>query len=207
MDQEFFYDFWIGENSDLSKYWTAYKEGNVYKRKFSTMNCHAIEITFEQALKDLPLYNLEPIYKTLKAYYHELKLDLLSADEYNSAGPLFIYEINRGSGIWTFLGELWYLLVLGTTLSEEKIKGQRIENMERKLRILRDYFGDSSVRPELFQAFMQADTPADMEQAMQNLFEERIIAIRISKSPIITSVEDARREMIDIRTVLKQSGQ
>ena len=206
MDDKFFYEFWIGQNSDLSKYWTAYKEGEGYKRKFSTMKCHLIEITFEQTPKDVPLFNLEPIYKTLKTYYHDLKRDTLSRDEYNSAGPLFIYEINRGSGIWSFLGELWYLLILGTTLSEEKIKGQRIENMERKLKILKEYFGDSNVRPELFQAFMHADTPNEMEEAMQNLFEERIKTIKISKSPIITSVEEARKEMIDIGKVLKQLG-
>lgn len=76
--------------------------------------------------------------------------------------------------------------------------------MEKKLRILKEYFGESNVRPELFQAFMQADTPDEMEQAMQNLFEERIKTIRISKSPIITSVADAKKEMIDIRNVFKQ---
>jgi len=203
MDENFFYDFWIGRNSDLTKYWSAYKQGDGYKKKFSMMRCHVIEITFEKTSKNLPLFNLEPIYKTLKAYYHDLKRDLLSADEYGSAGPLFIYEINRGSGIWTFLGELWYLLILGTTLNEEKIKGQRLDNMEKKLKILKDYFGDN-VRPELFQEFMQSDTPAEMQQAMKDLFEEKITSIKISKSPVITSVEDARKEMINLKEVFKQ---
>lgn len=50
MDDKFFYDydFWIGQNSDLSKYWTAYKEGEGYKKNFSTMKCHLIEIAFDR---------------------------------------------------------------------------------------------------------------------------------------------------------------
>ncbi len=204
MNGDFFYDFWIGKDSNLSDYWAAYQEGDGYKRKFSSMKCHIIEITFEKTSKELPLFNLEPIYKTLKAYYHDLKQDILSPDEYGSAGPLFIYEINRGSGIWTFLGEIWYLLILGTTLKEEKIKGQRIDNMEKKLKILKEYFGESNVRPELFQEFMNADTPNEMEQAMQNLFNERIKTIKISKSPIITSIDEAKKEMIDLSQIFKK---
>lgn len=104
MDDKFFYDFWIGRSSDVSKYWAVYKEGDGYKHKFETMTCHVIEIAFEQPGRDFPLFNLEPIYKTLKAYYHDLKHDILPRNEYNSAGPLFIYEINRGSGIWDISG-------------------------------------------------------------------------------------------------------
>ena len=206
-DSNFFYEFWIGKDINLKKYWNAYNEGQGYQQKFTSMKCHVLEITFEKTLKELPLYNLEPIYKTTKAYYHDLKKDCLTEQEYDSAGPLFIYEINRGSGIWTWLGELYYVLLLGTTLTEEKIKGQRIDNMEKKLKILKEYFGDSNVRPELFQAFMQADTPDEMERAMQHLFQERIQSIKISRSPIITSIEDARKDMIDIGEVLKKIGQ
>jgi hypothetical protein len=149
-DKDLFYEYWIGKDINLKKYWTAYKEGQGYIQKFDDMKCHVFEITFEIPPKHLPLFNLEPIYKTLKSYYHELKEDILSKNEYGSVGPLFIYEINRGSGIWTFLGELWYILVLGTTLSEEKIKGQRLDNLEKKLRMLKEYFGEGNVPTELF---------------------------------------------------------
>jgi hypothetical protein len=206
MDQaeEFFYNFWTGRNGGLLKYWSAYKLGEGYQEKFSSMKSHVLEITFENTPKELPLYNLEPIYKTIKSYYHDIKKDCLTKAVYNLAGPLFIYEINRGSGIWTWLGELYYVLILGTSLTEEKIKGQRIDNIEKKLRILKEYFGDSNVRSGLFQAFVQADTPQEMEQAMQNLFEEKIKSVKISKSPIITTIDEAKKEMIDLNIILKQ---
>ena len=201
---DYFYEYWIGQDIDLRKYWNAYHNGKGYENKFMDMRCHVFEITFQKTDKELPLFNLEPIYKTLRAYYHDFKKDCLSRDEYNSSGPFFIYEINRGSGIWTWLGELYYILVLGTTLTEEKIKGQRLDNLDKKLKLLKEHFGDINVREDLFEAFMRASTPDEMENALQNLFEEKIQSIRISKYPIITTVEEARKEMIDIGKVLKQ---
>ena len=91
-DDDFFYEYWIGKGINLRKYWSAYKGGQGYMRKFEEMQCYVLEITFETPLKHFPLFNLEPIYKTIKSYYHELKKDILSRDEYGSAGPLFIYE-------------------------------------------------------------------------------------------------------------------
>jgi hypothetical protein len=203
---DFFYDYWIGKDSSLEYYWRAYHEGKGYQQKFQTMQCHVFEITFEKTAKELPLFNLEPLYKTLKAYYHDFKRDCLSEREYNNAGPLFIYEINRGSGIWTWLGEVYYTLILGTTLTEEKIKGQRLDNLEKKLRILKEHFGEGNVRPELFEAFMKAGTPDEMESALQNLFQEKILDVRISKFPVITTVEEARKEMISLKEILEQAN-
>lgn len=74
----FFFNYWIGEGTDLKKYWNAYYEGEGYKQKFLSMKCHVFEITFAKNEINLPLYNLEPIYKTLKSYYHDVKGLLIS---------------------------------------------------------------------------------------------------------------------------------
>ncbi|NCI49001.1 hypothetical protein GWC95_03650 [Sediminibacterium roseum] len=200
-NEDMFYEYWIGKDINLSKYWSAYKNGNGYMQKFENMRCYVFEITFETPSRNLPLFNLEPIYKTLKSYYHELKKDLLSENEYNSSGPLFIYEINRGSGIFTFLGELWYTLVLGTTLTEEKIKGQRIDNLDKKLRMLKEYFGEGCVRADLFEKFIKADTPIETQEALQNLFDEKIKAVRISRQPFMGEIEENRKDMIDLKNI------
>jgi hypothetical protein len=206
-DGDFLYEYWIGKSINLKKYWAAYKNGKGYEKKFENMQTYVLEITFDIPGKQLPLFNLEPVYKTLKSYYHELKKDILSKQEYESAGPLFVYEINRGSGIWTLLGELWYTLVLGTTLTEEKIKGQRLDNLEKKLKVMKEYFGDENVRPELFENFMRADTPIETQEALQNLFDEKIKAIRISKHPFSGAIEENRREMIDIKGLLSDNNE
>jgi hypothetical protein len=36
----FFYDFWIGKDSELDKYWDAYYKGEDYKQKFLDMKSH-----------------------------------------------------------------------------------------------------------------------------------------------------------------------
>lgn len=77
------------------------------------------------------------------------------------AGPLFIYEIDRGSGIWSFLGELRQLLLLGTTLADERVLGQELNNIDKKLEIIGRYFGNA-LHPEDFQQFMKARASRDL---------------------------------------------
>jgi hypothetical protein len=97
-------------------------------------------------------------------------------------------------------------LFLGTTLTEEKIKGERLDNLEKKLRILKEHFGEGNVFPELFEAFMKAGTPDEMESALQHMFQEKILDVRISKFPFITTVEEAKKEMISLKEILEQAN-
>ena len=198
------YEYWIGRNVNYRDCWEAYDSGEGYKMKFESMTSHVIEIEFENPTIDLPLFNQEAIYKTLKGYYHDLKRHCLSDSEYGSAGPLFLYEINRGSGIWTFLGELPYILLYGTTLTREKIIGQRLDNMEKKLRIMKEYFGNG-VRPELYDSFMEAKTPREIESAVERLFQERIRDIRVSEQPFKGNIEEVRQTLISLNEKLDES--
>jgi hypothetical protein len=196
----FFNEFWIGENTDISKYWKAYYQGEGYKQKFQSMECHVIEITFRKFPHGTPLFNLEPIYKTFKAYYYYLKKTYLSEDEFNSAGPLFLYEISRSSEKWTLLGELPYLLLFGTTLTAEQMKGQALDNIAKKMEIYKTYFGEINVREELFQAYMKANTPDEINHAVYNIIQENIQTIKISKRPVQDGqIEEAKKEMLNIK--------
>ncbi len=55
-DNDFFYEYWIGDGINLKKYWTAYKSGQGYMQKFDDMKCHVFEITFETPARHLPLF-------------------------------------------------------------------------------------------------------------------------------------------------------
>ena len=197
------YEYWIGENVNYQNLWKAYENGDGYKRKFNFLKTHLIEIEFEYPPSSLPLFNQEVVYKTLKGYFHDLKKICLSREEYTSAGPLFIYEISRGSGIWTFLGELPYILLYGTTLTKEKIVGQKLENFDKKLKILKDYFGDG-VRPDLFENFISAETPRDIEEAVNRLLQERIKDIRVSQVPFNGKIAESRRNLISLNSELAE---
>jgi hypothetical protein len=99
-------EYWIGQGVDYKAVWVSYEEGLGYIDKFRKMRVHALRIELAQFPSDLPLFNHEAVYKTIKGYFHDLKQQCLSPGESDVAGPLFLYSVERASGIWTFLGEL-----------------------------------------------------------------------------------------------------
>src|SRR5205809_6832387 len=94
--------YWIGEGLDYDAVWAAYESGSGYAQKFRSMRVHLLRITLREPPVELPLFNLEVVYRTTKGYFHELKKAYLTREEYERAGPLFVYRIDRSSGIWDF---------------------------------------------------------------------------------------------------------
>ncbi len=196
------YEYWIGKDVDYHGVWDDFENGSVYIRKFATMEVHLFRLTFEQYPINLPLYNHEAIYKTVKGYFHDLKKICLSPEEYGNAGPLFFYSVDRGSGIWEFLGELRQLVLLGTSLAEEKIIGQQLDNYARKLSILDRYFG-VAVRPKDFDIFMKARTPNELSYALRKLYAQRISRVEISQIPFRGNPTRSREKLIELKKLLK----
>lgn len=137
------YQYWIGENVDYDEVWSAYESGEGYVHKFQSMRVHLLRITIQAQPQELPLFNFEAVYKTIKGYFHDLKKFCLTPAEYDAAGPLFVYQVGRSSGIWDFLGELRQILMLGVSLADEKVMGERLTNLEKRMEFLRKYFGNS----------------------------------------------------------------
>ncbi len=192
-------EYWIGENINFDEIWRAYDAGKGYIDKYHSMEVHLIEIEFETPTNNLPLFSHEAIFKTLKGYFHELKLLCLSNHDYNVAGPLFFYEVSRGSAKWSFLGELRQLLLFGSTLSDEKLIGQSIDNIDKKLTLLKNHFGPETINPDDFKAFMNAKTPVELEKAVNKILEHKIKSVKISKKPFKGEIEDARGSLVDLK--------
>lgn len=200
------YEYWIGKDVDYDSVWRAYEQGEGYINKYHTMRVHLIRITFREQSKKLPLFNFEAVFKTIKGYFHDLKMQCLSEDEYNIAGPLFIYSVNRGSGIWDFLGELRQLLMLGTTLADEKVIGQKIDNIDKRIEFLKKNFG-SSACPRDFANFMKARTPRQIEQAVQKLIEQGIEKIEISREPFQGDINLIEPSLVNIKALIEEVDQ
>jgi hypothetical protein len=95
------------------------------------------------------------------------------------------------------------LILFGTTLGDEKVVGQTLDNMDKKLSILSKYFS-SDVNPRDFAAFMRAKTAPDIQKAVQKMLKQRIKRVSISKEPVrigssvptelvdVTRLEDGR---------------
>lgn len=199
-------EYWIGQDVDYDRLWDAYDQGKGYIDKYHSMSVHLIRIKFKQQPSDLPLFNFEAVFKTIKGYFHDLKSLCLSENEYMTAGPLFIYSVERGSGFWTFLGELRQLLLLGTTMADEKVIGQKIENMEKRIDFLQKHFGDA-VQPDDFKMFMKARTPRQLEKAVQRLFEQGIESVEVSREPFLGDTKKVESTLVDIKGLLDSADQ
>ena len=198
------HEYWIGKGVDYDGIWKAYDSGHEYMDKYQSMEVHLIRITLSQQAAHLPLFNHEAVFKTLKGYFHDMKVLCLSPDEYSEAGPLFLYGVDRGSGIWSFLGELRQLILLGTTLADEKVIGQKLENMDKRFDLLRKNFGHS-VSTEDFKRFMAAKTPRQLENALQRIIEQGIEKIEISQRPFNGNIKDTTASSVDIKKLLKDA--
>jgi hypothetical protein len=174
-----FYEYWIGQHIDLNAIWRDYEEGVGYERKFRQSRCHLLEIEFELPPATDPLFAFEAIFKTTKRYFHDVKQLCLSPREYDEAAPLYFYGVGRGSAIWQWLGELRQLILFGTTLSDEKVVGQTLDNLDKKLSILSKYFG-SDVNPKDFDAFMRAKAAPEIEAAVRKMLRQKIKRVGIS---------------------------
>lgn len=191
-----FYEYWIGENIDLENIWEIFDEGKIYVEKYNSMEVYLFRLQFNHAL-NLPLFDHEAISKTIKSLFHDLKKECFSDLEYNRLGPIFLYEINRGSAIWTFLAELKPLLIFSTVLSTAllwgKLEGQSLNNLNKKIDIIRKLYPDASDLD--VQDFINAWTFIGRKKVLNRLAKQGLEKIEISKEPFNGKKEI---EMIDI---------
>lgn len=195
------YEYWIGKGVDADEAWRSYDEGRGYEQKFRQMTCHLLEIEFELPPTE-PVFAFEAVFKTTKRYFHDLKQHCLAPQEYDEAGPIFLYAVSRESANWQWLGELRQLILFGTTLGDEKVIGQKLDNLDKKLSILRKYFG-SGVNPKDFDAFMRAKTAPDIEAAVRKMLKQRIKAVRISRRPFDGSRSGIASDFVEIKGSLE----
>jgi hypothetical protein len=81
-------------------------------------------------------------------------------------------------------------------LGDEKVVGQTLDNMDKKLSILHKYFG-GDVNPRDFQNFMRAKTAPDIETAVQKMLRRKIKRVSISTEPVKPGLP-LPKELIDL---------
>jgi hypothetical protein len=192
-----FHGYWIGQGLDVAQAWNDYEEGRGYEQKFRQVPCHLLEIEFDVPVYD-PIFAFEAIFKTTKRYFHDLKQLCLTPSEYDEAGPLYFYGVDRGSAIWQWLGELRQLILFGTTLGDEKVVGQTLDNLDKKLSILHKYFG-SGVNPKHFDAFMRAKAAPEIEMAARKMLKQQIRRISVSKRPVKELPPGGPFDLVDLK--------
>jgi hypothetical protein len=95
-----------------------------------------IKIEFDSPHRHDALFNLEAIYKTLKGLYFDFKQYCLTNHEFNNAGPLFVYSIERGSAEWTILIDPTYAPAFIWTLLKAYHEFYKIKKTKLECKVL-----------------------------------------------------------------------
>jgi len=199
-----FYEYWIGKDVNYESLWDDFESGDGYVNKFKSMKVHLLKLSFDNHPTDIPLFDLEVVYKTLKGTFHDIKMDYLSDDEYEAAGPMFVYKIDRGSSEWYLLAELKPLLyyagiLVSAIYAYQKITKQSLENLDKKISILRKYFPGATGKDEQF--FIKAKTPWARNKIIQKLIERGLDKVEISKEEFSDDFQKSKSKMIDVKKV------
>jgi hypothetical protein len=67
-------EYWIGKDVSFRSAWEDFESGLEYIDKYHTMEVYLIRLTLEQYPSTLPLFNHEAVFKTIKGYFHDLKV-------------------------------------------------------------------------------------------------------------------------------------
>ena len=194
-------EYWIGKDIDYASIWRAFDEGQDYIDKFRSMRVHLLRIELSQYPASFPLFNHEAVYKTLKGFFHDFKLLTLSQREYDAAGPLFLYSVDRNSGIWNFLGEPRQIIAFAARLVAAKNFGKELHNLASKLEMLERQF-PGEVDPAEVQKFITVKLPKPLDTAVARLVAEGIQTIGVSKKPFEGSLPETEKSLFDINIFL-----
>jgi hypothetical protein len=189
--------YWIGSTVNYKELWAAYEAGEGYIYKFKKMECHLLVIEFHKWNRSFPLFDHEAVFKTIKGLFHDLKKENLSPAEYDAAGPLFFYSVERGSSIYKFLGELRQILMLGNTLSDEKLKEKHLRNMQERIDFMRKNF--TTVEKEAAQQLVLAKTTDEMDEAVKKLMECGIKSIKVSQQAVLGAPNQSEVKLIELK--------
>lgn len=180
-----FSEYWIGENIDLENIWQIFDEGKGYIEKYKSMEVYMLQLQFDSP-SNLPLFDYEAISKTIKSLFHDLKRECLSSSEYNRLGPIFLYEINRGSAIWSFLAELSPIIILGYVLFSKwlDLDNKSLDNLDKRMSIaekLKKHFPQATDID--IQKFIKASNYRDRNRIIKRLYDRGLKKIKIYRKP------------------------
>lgn len=200
-------EYWIGEGIDYEEIWNAFNSAkDSYTSKFLKMQVSLVQIQFAYPAIQYPLTNLEAIYKTFKRFYYDYKKACLEPHEFQLAGPLFIYDIERNCSIYNFLIETahvasflcaLYWAYLQFSEKTESIKEKKLNNFQKQI----DLVHDLQKNPEKLQiakTFIN-DAPVTLKNALENLFSQHLTEINASNEPFNGNIEHSKQHLIQIK--------
>lgn len=197
-----FEEYWIGKGVNYEELWSNYEQGRGYLDKYRSMQVHLLQLSFQQYAPDLPLFNLEVVLKTSKGLFHDLKKTYLSPSEYDRAGPMFVYEIDRASEKWRFLGELKPLLLFGIAVWTQIRKGTEQYKAERVALVdcLLKRFPNANLEDVM--KYVNSFPGKEQEMALEKLYSQNPRSVEISKLPFTGNISQSEKELLAFNDVV-----
>jgi hypothetical protein len=191
-----FEEYWIGKGIRVEQIWLDYEQGSGYENKYRSMEVHLLQLSFRKYSPELPIFNLEAVLKTSKSVFHNLKRNYLSPHEYETFGPLFVYDIGRGSEKWRFLAEIKPALLFAISLWNQIRKGTARHKAEQVVLIdeLRRQFPSASI-DDIF-SYINSLPGCEEQAALEKLCNQGLDSIQISTSPFRGNIEDTEKKLI-----------
>jgi hypothetical protein len=178
--------YWIGKGIDLDALWRDYDNGSGYVEKVASTPLHLLRLTFDDHPIQLPLFDFEALFKTVKGTFHDVKAECLTREEYNRAAPIFLHRVERGSGIFEFLAPLdplmtWIVALGAAAMWYRKVLASDQEFDEKRLSFIRANFPNASTSD--IQAYMKAWTTFGRRRVLHRLIGQHLTRVEVSKSP------------------------
>lgn len=191
--------YWLGKGLNLDEIWEDFDNGSGYIAKVESVQTHLLRLVFNGHPKHLPLFDHEAIYKTIKGTFHDVKAECLSPQAYDAAAPIFLYRIDRGSGVFEFLAELQplfpYVAALGAAMMwYRRANDIDQESDERSWKFIRSNFprvGDSDLA-----AYMKARTTWGKRRILARLIQQGLHRVEVSTAPISRAERPKSIEMV-----------
>ena len=199
-------EYWLGRGTNYKNIWEDYLiNKEVQIKKFNSRMYYPMQIKFDFPDSSMPVFNHEVIYKTLKGCYHDLVKHCLPSEAYNNSGPLFLNRLERGSGVFEFLGEFQGIIVFSVWLIpgirngaieiiKQYIEGMRIENESKKIALTKEYL-------DLIEKVDNAPIP---EIVKTNLKAEYLCSLKVSPISAKDNIEIARKELKELIEPVKK---
>jgi hypothetical protein len=195
-------EYWMGSGLDLDGLWQDFDAGVGYEQKVSASRVHLLRLTFGGHPPELPLFDLEVIYKTVKGTFHDVKAECLTQKAYADAAPLFLHRVDRGSGIFEFLAQFdplmtWVVALGAAAMWYRKAFASDQKLDEKRLAFIRTNFPNADISD--ISAYMKAWTTFGRRRVLHRLIGQHLGRVEVSSTPHDPS---AAPVMVDMKTIV-----
>jgi hypothetical protein len=147
------------------------------------------------------LFDHEVLFKTVKGTFHDVKAECLTPKAYDESVPIFLYRVDRGSGVFEFLAQFdplmtWIVALGAAAMWYRKAVAADQKFDDDRLAFLRKNF--PNIDTSETRAYMKAWTTWGRRRVLERLIDQDLQRVEMSKSRYDPSVPPIMVDMSGI---------